>query len=65
MPSMFAIYIIEDEEGNLSVRADSYGQGAAALSLGVDVLQDMICANEDSGGGVVFMLPIDRCQLVQ
>ena len=65
MPSMFAIYIIEDDEGNLAVRADSHGKGAAALSLGLDVLQEMICTNDESGGDILFMLPIDRCERVQ
>lgn len=62
---MFAIYIYEDAEGNLSVRADSYGNGPNAMQLGIDVLSEMIQDNEASGGDVLFMLPIDRCQLVQ
>jgi hypothetical protein len=65
MRSTFAIYIIEDEEGELRVRADSFGQGTKALNLGLDVLRDMICTNENSGGDVVFMLPIDRSEHIQ
>lgn len=65
MRSTFAIYIIEDEEGGLSVRADSFGQGSNALHLGLDVLRDMICSNEASGGAVTFMLPIDRSEHIQ
>jgi len=65
MRSTFAIYIIEDEEGELHVRADSFGQGTKALNLGLDVLRDMICTNENSGGDVVFMLPIDRSEHIQ
>lgn len=65
MRSTFAIYIIEDEEGDLYVRADSFGGGSKALTLGLDVLRDMICSNETSGGDVTFMLPIDRSEHIQ
>lgn len=65
MSSMFAIYIHEDEEGNLYVRADSYGKGMRAISLGLDTLSDLIQHNENTDEGILFMLPVDRCELVQ
>lgn len=62
---MFAIYLYEDSEGNVSVRADSYGNGAKVISLGLDVLNDLIQVNDACDAGIVFMLPVDRSELVQ
>lgn len=63
--SMFAIYLYEDENGNVSVRADSYGHGEKVMSMGLDILDDIIRTDNNSGGGMMFMLPIARCELVQ
>ena len=62
--SMFAIYLYEDADGNLSVRADSYGMGAKAMTLGLDLLDAIKCVNQQSGGEML-MLPIDRAEAVQ
>lgn len=63
--SMFAIYLYEDENGNVSVRADSYGHGEKVMTMGIDILDDIIRKDNNSGGGMMFMLPIDRCEMVQ
>ena len=63
--SMFAIYLFEDSEGNVTVRADSYGLGSKAMSLGMDILEDLTRCNMMSGGEHLLMLPIDRGQTVQ
>lgn len=63
--SMFAIYLYEDSDGNLSVRADSYGQGEKAFSLGMDVLDAIKAVSQRSGGDTLMLLPIDRCEAVQ
>lgn len=62
--SMFAVYIYEDPEGNLSVRADSYGQGEKAIALGMDLL-DAIATMNHKCGGEYLMLPIDRAECIQ
>jgi hypothetical protein len=62
--SMFAIYLYEDSDGNLSVRADSYGQGEKAFNLGLDLLRLIKGFNQQSGGDIM-LLPIDRCEAVQ
>ena len=63
--SMFAIYLYEDENGNVSVRADSYGNGEKVMSMGLDMLDNLIREDTNSGGDMMFMLPIARCELVQ
>lgn len=63
--SMFAIYLFEDSEGNVMVRADSYGLGEKAMSLGMDILEGLTGFSQMSGGEHLLMLPIDRCETVQ
>ena len=63
--SMFAIYLFEDSEGNVMVRADSYGLGEKAMSLGMDILEELTGFSQMSGGEHLLMLPIDRCETVQ
>ena len=63
--SMFAIYLYEDSDGNLSVRADSYGHGEKAFNLGLDLLDAIRGLNQQSGGDLLMLLPIDRCEAVQ
>lgn len=63
--SMFAIYLYEDADGNLSVRADSYGQGEKAMALGMDILDAIATMNQTCGGECLMLLPIDRSECVQ
>jgi hypothetical protein len=63
--SMFAIYLYEDEAGQVYVRADSYGNGEKALSMGFQILEHIIRSGDPSGGDMLVMLPVDRCPLVQ
>lgn len=62
--SMFAIYLYEDPDGNLSVRADSYGQGEKAMAMGMDLLDAIATMNQKCGGDCL-MLPIDRAECIQ
>lgn len=63
--SMFAIYLYEDENGNVSVRADSYGHGEKVMNIGLELLEALIRKDSSSGGEMMFVLPIARCELVQ
>ena len=63
--SMFAIYLYEDDNGNVSVRSDSYGLGEKVMDMGLQMLDSIIKQDVNSGGEIMFMLPIDRCELVQ
>lgn len=65
MRSMFAIYLYEDPEGNVAIRADSYGTGEKVFNLGLDILEELNDLNRASGGEMFFMLPIQRCECVQ
>ena len=60
--SMFAIYLYEDRDGNISIRADSYGQGDKALRLGMSMVEALDRLLE---GTEIYYLPIDRCEHVQ
>jgi hypothetical protein len=62
--SMFAVYLYEDADGNISVRADSYGQGEKVMSLGMNILDAIATMNQKCGGDCL-MLPIDRSECVQ
>ena len=63
--SMFAIYLYEDEAGQVSVRADSFGEGEKVLSLGFDLIERLVHAKDSSGGELLMLLPVDRCHTVQ
>jgi hypothetical protein len=63
--SMFAIYLYEDEAGQVYVRADSYGNGEKALGMGFEILENLIRSSDPSGGDMLVMLPVDRCPMVQ
>ena len=60
--SLFAIYICEDPEGNVYVRADSYGPSEKTLELGFSLLQWI---NYQHDKDIGCYLPIDRCERVQ
>lgn len=63
--SMFALYLYEDDEGNVTVRADSYGDGPNVAMLGSELLHQLCYAESISGGKLLVMTPIDRCASVQ
>lgn len=63
--SMFAIYLYEDDNGNVWVRSDSYGLGEKVMDMGIKMLDSILEQDESSGGEVLLMLPIHRCELVQ
>lgn len=63
--STFAIYLYEDEEGNVTVRADSYGKGEKVMVIGMEILEELVGLSQMSGGEHLVMLPIDRCQTIQ
>lgn len=39
--TMFAIYLMEDEEGFVTVQADHYGPGMSSYILGIQILNDL------------------------
>ena len=63
--SMFAVYIYEDADGEVSIRADSYGDGEKAIFLGMDLLDTLTSMNNKCGGEAMIFLSIDRCESVQ
>ena len=63
--SMFALYLYEDDEGNVTVRADSYGNGPNVAMLGSELFNQLCYAESISGGKLLVMTPIDRCASVQ
>ena len=63
--SMFAIYLYEDENGNVTVRADSYGEGPNIAMLGTELLHQLCYAESMSGGKLLVMTPIDRSACIQ
>jgi hypothetical protein len=63
--SMFALYLYEDDEGNVTVRADSYGNGPNIAALGTELLHQLCYAESISGGKLLVMTPIDRSARIQ
>jgi len=39
--TLFAIYLMEDEHGVITVKSDHYGPGFSSYSLGMSLLQDL------------------------
>lgn len=39
--TLFAIYLIEDERGMVTVKSDHYGPGFNSYGLGISLLQDL------------------------
>lgn len=65
MKSAFVIYLTETPDGNVILRADSYGKGEAVFALGMDILEFLNQINHINGGDLFFSLPVDRCESVQ
>ena len=41
MKSLFAIYLVEDENGFVTVKSDHVGEGAVCYEIGVEILANL------------------------
>jgi hypothetical protein len=41
LKSLFAIYLVEDEEGFVTVKSDHVGKGAVCYEIGVEILANL------------------------
>lgn len=55
--SMFAIYLLEDSEGRVTVNVDSVGLGANCATLGYEIISHLLTAEILSGGFVTVAVP--------
>ena len=55
--SMFAIYLLEDSEGRVTVNVDSVGLGANCATLGYEIIGHLLNAEIMSGGFVTVAVP--------
>jgi len=55
--SMFAIYLLEDSEGRVTVNADSVGMGANCSTLGYEIIAHLLNAEIMSGGFITVAVP--------
>ena len=50
--TMFAIYLIEDEDGMVTVQSDHYGPGVNSYNLGIGFLMQLAECQMDNPGKV-------------
>lgn len=55
--SMFAIYLLEDSEGRVTVNVDSVGLGANCATLGYEIISRLLDAELLSNGFVTVAVP--------
>ena len=55
--SMFAIYLLEDSEGRVTVNVDSVGLGANCATMGYEIIAHLLDAELLSGGFVTVAVP--------
>lgn len=41
MKTFFAIYLVEDESGRVTVKSDHYGPGFNSYHLGIEILENL------------------------
>jgi hypothetical protein len=55
--SMFAIYLLEDSEGRVTVNVDSVGLGANCATLGYEIISHLLNVEIASGGFITVAVP--------
>ena len=55
--SMFAIYLLEDSEGRVTVNVDSVGLGANCATIGYEIIAHLLNAEMMSGGYITVAVP--------
>ena len=61
--SLFAIYLLEDEDGRVTVNVDSVGFGANCSTIGMDLVSQLLSAEILSGGYLTVAVPIESDQI--
>ena len=55
--SMFAIYLLEDSEGRVTVNVDSVGMGANCSTIGYEIIAHLLNAEITSNGFITVAVP--------
>jgi len=61
--SLFAIYLLEDEDGRVTVNVDSVGFGANCSTIGMDLVTQLLSAEILSGGYLTVAVPVESDQI--
>jgi hypothetical protein len=54
---MFAVYILEDVDGNIRVISDWSGTGERCLNLGVEIMQSLASVQPFTDGALSLAMP--------
>ena len=55
--AMFAVYILEDVDGNIRVISDWSGTGERCLNLGVEIMQSLASVQPFTDGALSLAMP--------
>jgi hypothetical protein len=55
--AMFAVYILEDVDGNIRVISDWSGTGERCLDLGVEIMQSLASVQPFTDGALSLAMP--------
>jgi hypothetical protein len=61
--SLFAIYLLEDEDGKVTVNVDSVGFGANCSTIGMELVTLLLSAEILSGGHLTVAVPVESDQI--
>lgn len=61
--SLFAIYLLEDEDGKVTVNVDSVGFGANCSTIGMELVTQLLSAEILSNGYLTVAVPIESDQI--
>jgi hypothetical protein len=57
--SLFAIYLLEDEDGKVTVNVDSVGFGANCSTIGMELVTQLLSAEILSNGHLTVAVPVE------
>jgi hypothetical protein len=57
--SLFAIYLLEDEDGRVTVNVDSVGFGANCSTIGMELVTQLLSAEILSNGHLTVAVPVE------
>jgi hypothetical protein len=61
--SLFAIYLLEDEDGKVTVNVDSVGFGANCSTIGMELVTQLLSAEILSNGYLTVAVPVVSDQI--
>jgi hypothetical protein len=61
--SLFAIYLLEDEDGKVTVNVDSVGFGANCSTIGMELVTQLLSAEILSNGYLTVAVPVESDQI--